>query len=139
MHPRWDGHWSDPVRVSPRDAEGEVVPVGEDDDSVADPPDTPYLAVNTERVRNHLYRATERDDVDIEAEDVGHLGAALDTLEEGELRRFGTLARELEVQDREDLPFLALTDTEREYFTLLETALARLDQDRDRAGSADDH
>lgn len=93
--------------------------------------DSPYLAVNQERVRNHLYRAIERDDVDIAPQDVPRLDDALDTLSEAELRRFGTLARDLEAQDREGLPFLALTDTEREYFDLLETALHRLAGDEE--------
>lgn len=90
--------------------------------------ENPYLAVNQERVRNHLYRAIEREDVAIEPDDVPRIDDALDTLSAGELRQFGTLARELENEDREDLSFLALTDAEREYFDLLETALERLNR-----------
>lgn len=91
--------------------------------------DSPYLAVNEERVRNHLYRALERDDVDIGPDDVPRLRDALETLSEEELQRFGRVAAKLEREDRDDLPFLALTDAEREYFDILETALERLARD----------
>lgn len=91
--------------------------------------DSPYLAVNEERVRNHLYRALEREDVDIGPDDVPRLRDALETLSEAELQRFGRVAAKLEREDRDGLPFLALTDAEREYFDILETALERLNQD----------
>lgn len=120
-----------------RDALPAVVSVVDDDEAPAEGDSTtPYLAVNQERMRNHLYRAIKRDDIDIAPEDIQRLHDALHMLTDEELQRFATVARHLETQDRDDRPFLSLTDTERQYFELLETAVNRLEQDA--TGETDD-
>jgi len=87
--------------------------------------DDPDVAFRAEVVKNRIYRGAIDPKVGIEPEDLNELSKAMDSMTEEEQMELGRISIELEREDRGDLEFDELTDTEREYFDLLERALDR--------------